>query len=103
LCQVKLAAQSFGASFTSIVCSDDPGIHLPKPAPDIFLAAARGLGAAPESCLVFEDTPKGVMAARAAGMEVIAVVDPSMLQEDYSGALRVVTSLEQVTLVSLGL
>ena len=87
LCQVKLAAQSFGASFAAIVCSDDAGIQLPKPAPDIFLAAARGLGAAPESCLVFEDTPKGVMAARAAGMEVIAVVDPSMLQEDYSGAL----------------
>jgi len=103
LCLVKLAAQSFGTRFHTIACSDDPGVLEAKPAPDIFLNAARGLGAAPESCLVFEDTPKGVMAARAAGMEAIAVVDASMLGEDYSGALRVVTSLEQVTLADLGL
>ena len=103
LCLVKLAAQSFGTRFHTIACSDDPGVLEAKPAPDIFLNAARGLGAAPESCLVFEDTPKGVMAARAAGMKAIAVVDASMLGEDYSGALRVVTSLEQVTLADLGL
>jgi pseudouridine-5'-monophosphatase len=103
LCQLKLAAQPFGARFHTITCSDDPGITSAKPAPDIFLAAARGLGAAPERCLVFEDTPKGVAAARAAGMEVIAVVDPMMLGEDYTGALRVVRSLEEIALADLGL
>jgi pseudouridine 5'-phosphatase len=103
LCQLKLAAQAFGASFRSIACSDDPGVTSAKPAPDIFLRAAEGLGARPEHCLVFEDTPKGVQAARAAGMEVIAVVDASMQNEDYSGALRVVTSLEQISLADLGL
>jgi pseudouridine 5'-phosphatase len=103
LCQIKLAAQPFGALFHTITCSDDPGVASAKPAPDIFLAAARGLGAAPERCLVFEDTPKGVAAARAAGMEVIAVVDPMMLGEDYSGALRVVRSLEEIALPELGL
>lgn len=103
LCRVKLAAQSFGARFQAIVCSDDPGITSAKPAPDIFLEAARGLRARPEQCLVFEDTPKGVQAARAAGMEVIAVVDASMQNEDYSGALRVLTSLTEITLSDLGL
>jgi pseudouridine 5'-phosphatase len=103
LCQIKLAAQPFGGRFRSIACSDDPGITSAKPAPDIFLAAAKGLGARPERCLVFEDTPKGVQAALAAGMEVIAVVDASMQHEDYSGALRVVSSLEQVGLPDLGL
>ena len=103
LCQVKLAAQSFGGSFQAVACSDDPGVVQAKPAPDIFLAAARALGAAPERCLVFEDTPKGVMAARAAGMPVIAVVDTAMLNEDYSGALRVVRSLEEIRLSDLGL
>lgn len=102
LCRIKLAAQDFGALFHTIVCSDDPGVLEAKPAPDIFLRAAAGLGAAPDRCLVFEDTPKGVMAARAAGMEVIAVVDPMMLGEDYSGALRVVRSLEDVSLADLG-
>lgn len=103
LCLLKLAAQPFGALFQAMVCSDDPGVTSAKPAPDIFLAAARSLGAAPQRCLVFEDAPKGVAAARAAGMEVIAVVDPMMSGEDYSGAVRVVRSLEEITLAELGL
>lgn len=40
----------------------------PKPAPDVFLYAARCLGAAPSRCVVIEDTPTGVRAAVAAGM-----------------------------------
>jgi pseudouridine-5'-monophosphatase len=103
LCQVKLGAQTFASRFRTIACSDDAGVVHPKPAPDIFLHAARGLGALPERCLVFEDTPKGVAAARAAGMQVIAVVDATMLNEDYSGALRVMRSLDEVTLTDLGL
>lgn len=102
-CRMKLAAQSFGALFHTIVCSDDPGVLSAKPAPDIFLAAARGLGAAPDRCLVFEDSPKGLVAARAAGMEAIAVVDPAMSGEDFSSALRVVQSLEEISLADLGL
>jgi pseudouridine 5'-phosphatase len=103
LCQVKLAAQPFQRSFQAIACSDDPGVLQAKPAPDIFLEAAKGLGAEPARCLVFEDTPKGVMAARAAGMEVIAVVDATMRGEDYTGALRVIGSLEELALADLGL
>lgn len=44
-----------------------------KPNPDIFLAAAKGLGVAPEACLVFEDAPYGIEAARRAGMRAIAL------------------------------
>jgi len=44
-----------------------------KPAPDGYLLAARELAAAPARCLVFEDSPAGVQAARAAGMRVVAV------------------------------
>jgi pseudouridine-5'-monophosphatase len=103
LCQVKLEAQPFGGRFQVIACSDDPGVLQAKPAPDIFLKAAEGLGAEPARCLVFEDSSKGVMAARAAGMEVIAVVDATMRGEDYSGALRVVGSLEEIRLAEVGL
>lgn len=46
-----------------------------KPAPDIFLKAADLLGLAPGDCLVFEDSPTGVRAARAAGMRVVLVPD----------------------------
>ncbi|MFI9494365.1 HAD family hydrolase [Streptomyces halstedii] len=44
-----------------------------KPAPDVFLEAARRLGAEPASCVVLEDAVPGVEAARAAGMRCVAV------------------------------
>ncbi|MER8868088.1 HAD family hydrolase [Mesorhizobium sp. M0751] len=43
-----------------------------KPAPDLFLHAADKMGAAPRNCLVVEDSPAGIEAARAAGMRVLA-------------------------------
>ena len=46
-----------------------------KPAPDVFLLAARSMGHQPESCVVIEDSLPGVMAASAAGMRVYAYVD----------------------------
>ena len=42
-----------------------------KPAPDLYLFAARSMRAAPERCIVIEDTVRGVIAGRAAGMRVI--------------------------------
>jgi HAD superfamily hydrolase (TIGR01509 family) len=45
----------------------------PKPFPDVFLEAARQLKTVPQRCIVFEDSPTGVMAAIAAGMRVVGV------------------------------
>jgi beta-phosphoglucomutase-like phosphatase (HAD superfamily) len=44
-----------------------------KPQPDIFLEAARRLGVAPAQCIVFEDAPLGIEAARRAGMRAVAI------------------------------
>ena len=44
-----------------------------KPAPDLFLAAASGLGVEPSRCLVFEDAVNGVLGARAAGMQAVGI------------------------------
>jgi HAD superfamily hydrolase (TIGR01509 family) len=57
--------------FDAVVSGDD--VTHPKPAPDIFLEAARRLGVAPHACVVLEDSLSGVRAARAAGIPVIAV------------------------------
>jgi len=46
-------------------------VALPKPAPDLFLHAAAAMNANPPSCVVVEDSPTGVQAAKAAGMQVL--------------------------------
>ncbi|MDG4765742.1 HAD-IA family hydrolase [Solwaraspora sp. WMMD406] len=51
----------------------DEDVQRGKPAPDGYLLAARRLGVAPEDCVVVEDAPHGVAAARAAGCRVVAV------------------------------
>lgn len=48
-------------------------VDRPKPAPDVFLLAASSLGTSPEQCVVVEDSPHGVAAARAAGMRVVGL------------------------------
>lgn len=82
------------ALFDTIVTADDPQVGAAKPAPDIFLIAARRLGVAPEECLVFEDSPFGVTAAKAAGMTAIAVPDPAMADAKYAHADLILRSLK---------
>lgn len=60
--------------FDEVVTADD--VADGKPAPDIFLRAAKLLGVAPERCLVLEDAPAGILAAQRAGMQVIAIPSP---------------------------
>lgn len=57
--------------FAAVVTSED--VTRQKPAPDIFLEAARRLGVAPEKCRAYEDTDLGLQAIRAAGMEAVDV------------------------------
>jgi len=102
-CDLKLSVQPFLSPVNVVVCRDDPGVEQGKPAPDIFLRCAAELGAEPARCLVLEDTPAGVQAARAAGMACIALVDPNMRGEDFEGALAQIDSLEELTLARLGL
>jgi beta-phosphoglucomutase-like phosphatase (HAD superfamily) len=57
--------------FQAVVTSED--VVRQKPAPDIFLEAARRLGVAPQFCRAYEDTELGLQAIRAAGMEAVDV------------------------------
>jgi HAD superfamily hydrolase (TIGR01509 family) len=57
--------------FQAVVVSED--VARQKPAPDIYLQAARRLGVPPENCRAYEDTDLGLVAIRAAGMEAVDV------------------------------
>jgi len=84
--------------FRFVITGDDPSIKRGKPNPDIFLHAARMFQAPPETCLVFEDSPSGIEAARAAGMYAVAVPDPHMPDSDYQQAHLIIRSLKDFDL-----
>ena len=67
-----------------------------KPYPDIFLYIANQMNTLPQHCLVLEDAEKGVLAADAAGMKSIAVPNRHTMNNDFSKAALVVSSLEEV-------
>lgn len=70
---IDAALRSLGLTdaFRAVVSSDEVGVG--KPAPDVYLEAARRLRVPPAACLVIEDSPSGVRAARSAGMRVVWV------------------------------
>jgi HAD superfamily hydrolase (TIGR01509 family) len=67
-----LRATALEGLFDTVVTLDD--VARAKPAPDLFLEAARRLGVTPEQCLVFEDSREGLQVARLAGMQAVDVV-----------------------------
>lgn len=89
--EAVLASAGMEGRFAVRVTSDD--VDLPKPAPDMYLRASHLLGVNASRCLVIEDSPTGVAAAREAGMRVVAVdrevFDPPALE----AATRIVRSL----------
>ena len=70
---VELSLKTIGAFdlFDVICCRED--VENLKPAPDLFLLAAKRLGIKPENCVVFEDSPLGIQAAKAASMDFVLV------------------------------
>jgi len=71
LVHATLTAIGIYDMFDAIVCFED--YERGKPNPDPFLVAAERIGIAPSDCLVFEDSPTGVAAAKAAGMQYVFV------------------------------
>ena len=96
LCELKLETRTWKGFFHTIICGDHPNLEKSKPAPDIFLLCARTLGINAESCLVFEDSPKGIQAARDAGMQVIAINSPWVEDEDLAEAHLIIDNFQQM-------
>ena len=74
LIDAVLADAAMQGKFRAVVCTD--AMPRGKPAPDVYLEAARLLGVPPERCVCVEDSGNGILAGAAAGMQVIAVPDP---------------------------
>jgi HAD superfamily hydrolase (TIGR01509 family) len=77
--------------FDAIVSGED--VPATKPAPDIFLEAARRLRCRPAECIVIEDSRNGVLAAKQAGMTCIGYVSPNSRNQDLSLADCIVDHL----------
>jgi HAD superfamily hydrolase (TIGR01509 family) len=88
----KLKKAGLEARFDAIACGDE--ISHGKPAPDIFLLAARLLKIPPEECLALEDSDAGVAAAQSAGMRVAVIPDVKPPSAEASAASwRILPSL----------
>jgi beta-phosphoglucomutase len=66
------AALGVGEYFDAVISSEE--VRAGKPEPDVFLAAAARMGVAPRDCVVIEDAPAGIEAARRAGMKSVGVL-----------------------------
>lgn len=93
--QITGLAGRFGA----IATADE--VARPKPAPDVYLLAARKLNIPPGHCIAFEDSPRGLAAAHAAGMITVAVPTALTRHLDWAQAHHLVQTLEDINLETL--
>jgi mannitol-1-/sugar-/sorbitol-6-/2-deoxyglucose-6-phosphatase len=101
LCELVLDVLGIAPSFHAVLSADH--VERGKPDPAIYLLAASRLGVAPAECLVFEDSPTGVRAARAAGMCVVAIPSAGMRFADVEPhlTLRALQEFEAAHAASL--
>ncbi|MCE3606352.1 HAD family phosphatase [Massilia sp. P8910] len=74
-----------------------------KPHPDVFLLAAERCGVAPEHCIVFEDAPLGVEAARRAGMRAVVLTTtlPAEAFADFDNVIHIASDFSELTIDEL--
>jgi HAD superfamily hydrolase (TIGR01509 family) len=97
LIDLVLELSSLARHFRVTVSSEE--VARGKPAPDVYLEAARRLGVPPERCAAIEDSENGIRSAKAAGMRVLAIPNPQYPPEDDALALadEVLRSIAELT------
>jgi HAD superfamily hydrolase (TIGR01509 family) len=97
LIDLVLESSGLGRYFEASVSSEE--VARGKPAPDVFLEAARRLGVGPTSCAAVEDSENGILAAKAAGMRTIAIPNPHYPphEDALAAADVVIASIEELT------
>jgi HAD superfamily hydrolase (TIGR01509 family) len=92
--EATLAALGINRLFEVVVSGVEVGRG--KPAPDVFLEAARRLGIAPSGCVVVEDSRNGLLAARAAGMACAVIPCPASRHQDFREATHRLAALPEL-------
>ncbi|MCT0249630.1 HAD family phosphatase [Synechococcus sp. CS-205] len=95
---IKCAPHPWLKQIELMVCGDDSELAEGKPAPDIFLLAARRLGVAARACWAFEDSPAGAQAALAAGALVHVLLPDGIDLDHYPPQVRCLRSLGELEL-----
>jgi beta-phosphoglucomutase family hydrolase len=87
--------------FAAVVGAAD--VKQGKPHPDVFLKAAEQLGADPADCIVFEDAPLGVEAARRAGMRAVVITStlPADAFAEFDNVVRIVGDYDELDIDAL--
>ena len=85
--------------FDAIVTTSEAGKS--KPSPDVYLLAAQKIGVSPEDCIVFEDSPNGLLSAKSAGMFCVVIQSDSELIQKLSKADYLIQSFTEITLTRL--
>ena len=86
--------------FDAVICGDM--VKTPKPAPEGYLKAAELVGAAPNECLVIEDSPHGINAGLAAGMTVVGYSGSQIKQDTSKAAIQAASFDELLRMYSNG-
>ncbi len=95
--QANLKHADANGYFDAIVTGYDPEVKAGKPAPDIYLCAARRLQVPIENCIVVEDSPTGILAAANAGAYPLLIPDAAKVDDDIrSKATWILERLDQM-------
>jgi len=97
---VTLIGLGLNGAFAATATASE--VERSKPAPDLYLMAAEGLGVPPQSCLAFEDTPSGIASAQGAGMFAVQVRVSSTALPPLPQADMVIESYSEFDLTLLG-
>ena len=81
-----------GPEWFAVIAAGDI-VPAKKPAPDIYLWAMARLGLGPESCLAFEDSKNGIRSSQGAGLKTVVTVNDYTRDDDFSGAVAVLSDL----------
>ena len=97
LIDLALESSGLGRLFAATVSSEE--VARGKPAPDVYLEAARRLGVPPGRCAAIEDSENGILSAKAAGMGVLAIPNPQFppAPEALAEADAVLASIVELT------